>query len=250
MNHFLPLVKDLLRSPIFYAHFVLASGGIVATHFNQGATGNWRLGLISIATSLLGVALFYWQLYHLRRGRGLPQNRNGFRLFFSIYLFRIRLFIVLSPVILPLLFWSRSVGLFDAFTQAYLSLAVAAGAEKIGALGTMLKLTWPWVLLFIFALVLDQAGRSLVVAFESSKKAIRGLAANTWYLKKEILALVAIELVFVALNSTDSLFDPLDSAYAWVGTAIRLATAPLQFGLELVATVYMAMRLNFREAKS
>ena len=249
MSQFLQIVKDLVRSPIFYAYFLLASGGIVATHFNQGATGNWRLGLISIATSLLGVALFYWQLHYLRRGRGLPQNRNGFHLFFSTYLFRSCLLLCLMPIILPLLFWSRGVGLFDSFTQAYLGLAVAEGSEKIGALGKMLLLTWPWVLFFVFALVLDQAGRSSVVARESSKKAIRGLAANTWYLKTEILALVALELMFLALNSTDSLFDQLEPTYQWLGTTIRLITAPLQFGLELSATVYMAMRLGGRENK-
>lgn len=244
MAQFLGTFRDLLKSPLLYLYCAISTTGILAAHFNQGATGNWRLGLTSIISTIAGIAVFYWHLSSIRRGRSLPENRNGLRLFLSVYAFRICLFLALLPVTIPTLIWSYTTSRFDLFTKAYLAITIAAtNEEKITALGEAIQVAWPWLLLILTFFILDHAGRSHIVAQESSRKTLRRCLHTLWALKGPICYLIFAQILLLFFNLSDTFSDPFDGANRWVGTIIRLAVNPLQYLLELAATTYMACQI-------
>jgi hypothetical protein len=240
MKELLSLARQLFRSPWTYLYWAIATAGIIAAHLNSGLSGSPVLGAASIASTLLCMALFYFHLNHLRNSLGFPQKRTAFGLFLSIYAYRLRLLLLLSPLF-ALLFLQ---GTFGRLAGEYLNVTLAPPAEKFGEFLSIITRFWLLAITVVAFFILDLAGRAHVVARGGAKKALR-LIPETF--RKAALPLAALIAAYLALFSVQEYFAFIDYVN-WKNITPALAVAcvlvPVEYGLQIVSVLYLAKRVK------
>lgn len=240
MKELSSLARQLFRSPWTYLYWAIATAGIIAAHLNSGLSGSPLLGATSIASTLLCMALFYFQLNLLRNALGLPLKRTALGLFLSIYAYRVRLLLLLSPLF-AILFLQ---GTFGRLAGDYLNVTLAPPAEKFGEFLSIITRFWLLAVTVVVFFILDLAGRAQVVARGEAKRGLR-LIPETF--RKAVLPLAAYIAAYLALFSVQEYFAFIDYV-SWKNITPALAVAcvlvPIEYALQMISVLYLAKRVR------
>lgn len=236
MPEFLQTLKQQIRAPQLYLYWVIASVGILATHFNSGLRGTPVLGAISISATFFSLAIFYHHLNAERIRLGLPSPYRPWMLFFQIYLFRLCLFLL----VLPLIAYFFKSGAFNNFTQNFTSVTMLEPGERGPVIWDLVVKASPWLFAIFMVLLVDQVGRTHIVAQGNSRKTFRRLAKTFWAIKYLILLFMTAELVVMLVDLRDVFDDPLEASKSLQGPLGRIALTPFKYLLEMAATCYFA----------
>jgi hypothetical protein len=243
MRDFLKIAAGLFKTPWMYVYSLIAIVGTVAAHRNTGLNGSPLLGATGIASSILGIGLFYWQLAK-QRHPGLPGRRSGLGLFLSVMAFRIRLLLLLSPFVALLYF----LGYFSRMTDGFLQVSIAPAEEKFSLFAHFLLGMWPVALVAVAFSLLDLTGKSVVVAKGFSDHALKHSVKTLKALWAPILLLTAIGL-FQAVGG--EYFSGFDNWRPWENSiTLRLlydcVNAPVTYLMEMSGILFLAQRIRAR----
>ncbi len=237
------VLKDLAKDYRLGIFCAVAAIGSFAGHYNQGIYGSKVLGVISIVSLFVEMAVFYWALACARKRFALAPDRSGLGIFLSIYAFRLRLLLLASPII-GLFFYS---GGFERVTEAYTAYSLADRENPISFTALMIRAVWPWMIVFWFGMAIDFLGRSYVVANGQAKSAIRTTIRNIHRLALPLGCLLLVEFLFFFSDFLEVYVFPADNGKLWVTPLCQSIFLPLQYFLQLGGTIFLAKLIRARE---
>ncbi len=238
MQDFLQLVLKILRSPWTYVYWVISAMGIIASHRNTAADGFPLLGALSIASWILGTAVFYWHLRILRLQGDFRGKRSGMALFLAIWAFRLRLLILAAPLAVIFYYWRG----YDELFKNYLNFSMALPEEKATALYMLVQEGVLWFCLLPVVWLINKAGTSFVVAQGNSERAVaKSIPAMLRQFVPVVLFTSASLIVFFGLNVLEVLGFFENSG--WSLPALNIFRSFFSYLVELSGVLFIASRL-------
>lgn len=222
---------------------LIAAIGTFAGHYNNATHGSPTLGMISIASFILELAVFYWALQCASERIASFPKVSAIGLFAKIYFFRIRLILLASPLI-GLFFFT---GGFERITEVYTAHSLADGDARSSFTLLMIQSVWPWFFLFWFFLGADFIGRAVVLRFGSSASAIRKSFRLLPKVYLPLLGFLVIEFLFFFSDLLEVFVFPAPKEAMWVTPLCLSLLLPLQFFLQAGGTIYLAKLIRSSE---
>jgi hypothetical protein len=237
------ILKDLARDyrlPIFC---VVAAIGTFAGHYNQGIYGSKILGIISIVSLFVELGIFYWGLNAARTRNGMEPRRSGFGLYLSIYAFRLRLLLMLSPLI-GLFFY---LGGFGKITEAYTLHTLGGENDRQSFTLLLLKTIWEWVIVLWIGLALDQVGRAHVLRTGFAKGALKAAFVHLPKVLIPLLIILALEFLFFFSDFLEVFTFPSEKGRLWITPLCLSVFLPLKYFLEIGGSLWLAKLIRSSE---
>lgn len=240
------MIVSLSKDFRMWLFCLIAAVGTFAGHYNDATHGSPTLGMISIGSFVLELAVFYWALKSASdRLAGFPPV-SAVGLFAKIYFFRARLLLLATPII-GLFFFS---GGFERITEVYTAHSLADGDVKSSFTLLMIQSVWPWFLVFWFFLGIDFLGRAVVLRFGNGASAIRKSFQLLPKLSRPLLGFLAIEFLFFFSDLLEVYVFPGKKQAMWITPLCLSMLLPLQFYLQAGGTLYLAKLIRAREQDS
>jgi hypothetical protein len=235
MARLITMMKDALRSPLFYAYWAVNLADKAATLLPPGTLTRAAGAALGALVTVVSLVLFFKVLRFLRDRHVRLDRRNAWDLFASLWLFRLRLAVAALPFAIVLI----ATGADKAIVEKYNLLVAAAPAESWAALLELLRAGGIWGVAFLVFSLIDVSGNGVIVAQGKSERSLRNAVTLIPRAAAAVAAFFSAEILVGVLGYAAAVaLGPVLGA-GTASLAVSAVTIPASALLQLLGMLYV-----------